>query len=298
MFAFRWNTICLIWNDSSSSVSSDIYHIVHTFFGSQDSSFSFHLSIVSKTLNKIETPKGHFFLSIGISHRHVVPFSQNGTPEFAFIACHQRHAPLMLTHLPPFPLPLDHHLLLLFVASCYTRRVLALLFLAAKSSGIFIRGDRGQHKSTAIVEKGGTRERRDALLLLDGARELVNFSRPCCPPRRGTNGRNSSKPGGLRANRPRRKWRYSKTLSLTPPFPEIKLCKELFCLEFSSLNESSEVCSCSRTTDNISFKWIYNPAGINCFRLVLLLCECNIKFGYRKKRRRIRLYTFLSISKK
>lgn len=53
------------------------------------------------------------FFSSRISHRHVVPFSRDGTPEFAFIACHQSHAPLMLTtHLSPFPLLLRRRFLL------------------------------------------------------------------------------------------------------------------------------------------------------------------------------------------
>lgn len=84
-------------------------------------------------------------------------------------------------------------------------------------------------------KKGGEKERRALLLsslLSELARELVNFC-VVSPLQE----RNSSKPTGLGANRPRRKWRYSKTLSLTHPL-EIKLCKELFCLEFSSLNES------------------------------------------------------------
>lgn len=164
----------------------------------------------------------------------MVPFSRNGTPEFAFIACHQRHAPLMLTHLPPFPLHL------LFVASCYTRRV-----LAAKSSGIFIRGDRGQHKSNR--HRGKRRETRSSFHLL-GARELVNFSRPCCPPGRGTNGEEFEQTDRVTGKQTEEKVKILEDVVSHPFRESSSVCKELFRLEFSSLNERTffAVYSCSR----------------------------------------------------
>lgn len=98
-----------------------------------------------------------------------------------------------LAAISSLPLPLDHLLLLLFVASCYTRRVLALLFLATKSFGIFIGGDR-QHKS--IMEKEGTRERRDASSIFSTvhASSLIFRGRVRPPGEEWT--------GGIRANRP------------------------------------------------------------------------------------------------
>lgn len=80
-----------------------------------------------------------------------------------------------------------------------TRRVLALLFLATKAPA-YLSEETRAHKST--VEKGERRERRALLLsslLSELARELVNF---CVVP---LQERNSSKPTGLGANRPRRK---------------------------------------------------------------------------------------------